>query len=297
MHTAPVTLPLSLVGKYGPGVIVCGATIGRTAKLMAWHRGEPRHPHAQASGQTGGGKGSLLRCVAVHQLHFHAPLTLIEPGGLGENDWAAGAASRVTTLAGAAAAYQAEVEELERRAQLMAAEGVSHYSAVGLPPRQVIFDEGPSFTSVEGIACPEDAELVDQIITCMTTVGRRGRKYGIHQLYVTQRPTIEASFLPGRGGVVQGNTPARVHFGDRDPQSLRAAFNGSIGVKRSVLRALEASTGPGRVLYARLSPAEGMQVMAGQVWWITEDQAAGFAHRYEGPEPIDYDTEALEVYA
>lgn len=297
MHTAPITLPLDLVGKYGPDIIVCGATIGRTTKLMAWHRGAPRHPHGMVSGQTGGGKGSFITCVAVHQLHHHHPLTLIEPGGLGENDWAAGAASRVQTLAGAAAAYQAEVDELERRAALMTAEGVSHYSAVGFPPRQVIFDEGPSYTSAEGIACPEDAELVDSICTNMTTIGRRGRKYGIHQLYITQYPTLEASFLPGRGGVIKANTPARVHFGDRDPESLRAAFNGTIGVKRSVLRALEASTGPGRVLYARLSPTDGMEVMAGQVWWIRPEQAALFARRYEGPPPIDYDTEALEVYA
>jgi hypothetical protein len=40
-----------------------------------------------------------------------------------------------------------------------------------------------------------------------------------------------------------------------------------------------------------------MQVMAGQVWWIAPDQAAGFAHRYEGPECIDFDHETLEVFA
>jgi len=295
MDYQPLQIPLRLVGALGPNVIVCGAVICRQRRLMTYHRGDPRLPHAQASGQTGGGKGSFLRCVAVHQMHHHHPLIVIEPAGLGENDWMGRAASRVATLPGAAAAYRHVVRELGGRADLMAAEGASHYSEVGLVPWQVIFDEGPSFTSAEGISCPEDAELVDSVITDMTVVARRGRKYGIHQLYVTQRPTIEASFLPGRGGVIQGNTPGRVHFGDRDPNSLRAAFNGSTGVKRSVLMALEASTGPGRVLYTRLNPADAMQVMAGQVWWITPDQAAGFAHRYEGPDPIDFDA-TVEVF-
>lgn len=296
MEYAPQQLPLSIVGSRGPGVIVTGAVIGRQRRLMTWHRGNPRHPHAQVSGQTGGGKSSFLRCVAVHQMHYHAPTIVIEPGGLGENDWMGEAASRVSTLAGAATAYRDVVRELEERAGLMTDRGASHYSEVGLAPWQVIFDEGPSFTSSEGISCSEEEEMVDSIISDMTVVARRGRKYGIHQLYVTQRPTIEASFLPGRGGVIQGNTPGRVHFGDRDPQALRAAFNGSTGVKRSVLSALNASTAPGRALFCRLNPADGMQVLACQVWWLTPEQAAGFAHRYEGPAPIDYDHNALEVF-
>jgi hypothetical protein len=296
MRYAPVVLPLSLVGSRGPDIVIMGIVIGRDNRLMAYHQGHPMLSHAQVSGGTGGGKSSPLCCIAVHRIHLGHQIIMLEPGGLGENEWAQGVASRVSTLAGAGAAYRWVRIELERRSALMSERGAKDYRQVGLDPIVILGDEFPSLAGAEAISCAAEAEIVDDLITDVVVVARRGRKYGIHQVIVTQRPTIEDTFLRA-GGVIQTNTPARIHLGDRDAVALAAAFRGSSGVKRSTLRALEAAELPGRALYTRLDPRDGKAVMAGQLWWIQPEQAALFARRYEGPEPIDFDSMALqEVY-
>jgi hypothetical protein len=254
-------------------------------------------PHLQVSGTSGGGKSSPLRCYTAHRLHFGHPVIMIEPGGLGENEWMTGAAARVKTLPGAVAAYRHVRAELERRSGLLDDAGAQHYTEIpGLCPLTILMDEAPSMVGSEAISNKMEAELVDDLIANQVVVGRRGRKYGIHQGYVTQRPTIEASF-DHSGGVIVGNTVARIHLGDREAEALKAVFRGSSGAKRSVLRALEAAELPGRALYTRLDPLDGKAVMAGQLWLLRQEQAALFAHRYEGPEPIDFDSMARqEVY-
>jgi DNA segregation ATPase FtsK/SpoIIIE-like protein len=269
--------------------VILGVNIGTRRRLMVWHIGHPMLPHGLVSGGTGVGKSGPLRSLAVHRLHFGHQVIMLEPGGLGENDWAEGVVSRVRTLAGARQAYATMRQELEHRAELLADSGASHYSAVGLAPVTLIGDEFPSLAGNEAASDDYELELVDGIISDAVEVARRGRKYGLHQVHVTQRPTVEATYRRA-GGVMQANMPARIHLGDRDAESLKAAFRGSSGVKRSTLRALEAAELPGRALYARLDPADGKAVMAGQLWWITPDQAAGFAHRYEGPPPVDFDS-------
>jgi hypothetical protein len=224
---------------------------------------------------------------------------MLEPGGLGENEWVGKAAARVSTLAGARLAYRDVRAELDRRLRLMADRGVTHYTQIpGLPPVQILGDELPSLTGDEAVSDEWEAELVDGLISDMVEVGRKGRKAGIHQAFITQRPTIEATFVRA-GGVIQGTTQARIHMGDRDTVSLQAVFRNSSGLTRRspVVRLLEASPGPGRALYTRLNPKDRMDVMAGQMWWIDPEQAAIFADRYDGPAPLDYDTRAQEVHA
>lgn len=298
------TLPLDHVGIHGPDRPLLG--INMYGAHLIHDRANPAAPHIQISGSTGGGKGGTLKPLLCHDLQVGNTVVILQPKP-GEFGWTEGAATLVTGLEQYDRAMTWGVKQMESRQTAMAnwhnhrtnTRGVAHFTHMGQDLPRIVFyiDEVASVIGTEAALDKDEKKIVERVAKNVAKIARLGRSAGVHLIIVTQRPTLDGTFAES-GGVIQANLKGRIHF-DRDAISLQHAFGNGSGITTSVLRQLEMG-GPGRCIYSHLDPAQQGRPLAGQIWWLTDEQCRPFAERYDGPEPMNFDTDKAtrtEVYA
>ena len=293
MTATVARIRLSQVGSQGNDRVILGVNLeGRPLVIDRTWR-----PMALVSGEPGSGKGGAVRVMQHHDFTVGNQVIILQPKP-GEYGWTAGAASLVSTGQGFTRALRWIAKEMDRRQQVLATTpnpstgtlGVDKFDDLPNPwPRIVAYmDEFPAIAGTEALVEVEREEVL-QRSSYIAAIVKRGRSAGVNAIIITQRPTIAGTFgFNGEiGGGIFASTTQRLHF-DREGESLKAAFNHCGPGSPAVLRAITENL-PGRVAYAYAEQADGGKVMAGQVMWLTQQQARAAAENYSGPEPMEFD--------
>ena len=287
------TIPLTDVGSQGNDRVILGVNLeGRPLVIDRTWR-----PMLLVSGESGSGKGGAVRVMQHHDFTVGNQVIILQPKA-GEFGWTAGAASLVSTAEGFTKALRWVAKEMDRRQQVLATTpnkatgtlGIDKFDDLDEPwPRVIVYlDEFPGIAGTEALIDVTREEVLERS-SYIAAIVKRGRSAGVNAVIITQRPTIAGTFgFNGEiGGGIFASTTQRLHF-DRETESLKAAFNHCGPGSPAVLKAITENL-PGRVAYAYAEASDGGKVMAGQVMWLTQQQARAAAANYTGPAPMDFD--------
>jgi len=301
---------LARVGEYGPDRIMVG--YDHTGQEIIIDR--TWRPNQKVSGEPGSGKGGLVRVELNHDVTVGNQIVVIQPKP-GEFGWLEGAATLVSTSAGASRALSWGVKQMnDRQATLEATPnpstgtvGIDKFDDLPEPWHRIVFyiDEAPAVLGEEAMlgliedlerdGCPEEQipkraqQALQRRRTTVAAIVKRGRSVGVNLVLMTQYPTVGGTFGGNStigGGIFRALTQC-CHF-DRDTESLKAAFTHAGKGTPKVLRKIEDNR-PGRMAYCYAQEQDGGSVRAGQVIWLTQEQARQSALAYEGPEPMEFD--------
>lgn len=159
-------------------------------------------PHILIAGATGSGKSVLLNSMIISLLYSETPATLrfvmIDPKkvelskyeGLPHLD-----CPIVKDHASAVATLEAVCNEMDRRYNVMAAQGFKKASDMGLPSIVVVIDELADLMLTSKYECEQSIIRIAQL----------GRAAGIHLIIATQRPTVNVIT-----GLIKSNIPCKI---------------------------------------------------------------------------------------
>ncbi|WP_308410485.1 DNA translocase FtsK [Bacillus sp. Marseille-P3661] len=173
-------------------------------------------PHGLIAGATGSGKSVCINSIIVSLLYKASPhevkLLLVDPKMVElapYNDIPHLVSPVITDVKAATAALKWAVEEMERRYELFAHEGVRDISrfnekvlrenekAETMPYLVIIIDELADLMMVS----PADVE------DAICRIAQKARACGIHLLLATQRPSVDVIT-----GLIKANIPTRIAF-------------------------------------------------------------------------------------
>lgn len=172
-------------------------------------------PHLLVAGATGQGKSVGLNCIIVSLLYKASPkdlkFILIDPKKVELSDYnnlPHLLIPVVTSAKKAAGALASAVTEMERRYELLEANGVKNIKGY-----TALAKENPNLEYLPRIVIIID-ELNDIMITARDTVedsisrlAAKARAAGIHLIACTQRPSVDVIT-----GVIKANIPSRIAF-------------------------------------------------------------------------------------
>ena len=150
------------------------------------------------------------------------------------------------------------------------------------PPRIVVYIDEITAIAGPAAALNYTRDEIQANTNYLAEIAQRGRSAGVALRIMTQRPTLLGTFGSNTvGGGIFSSLAQRFHF-DREAESLKAAFNHCERISNRVLTLIASGTA-GRCAYAYARPEDYGRVKAGQIAWVSPEQARQFALGYEGP--------------
>lgn len=302
-----LVMPAGTIGSLGPDKAIIGyeAIVDHSGVGRPVFHDRSVRPSLQISGETGAGKGSVLKALLCHDAYVGNETYVIAPkppefgwllGLPNDNgDYVNPAATIVSdgadilkVLKYACDALFWRQEQLENYVDpVTRRKGLADYRL--LPPHlrwpQIVIyiDEAPGVFGDEAfLTFDGDVNLIKEVSSRAAIIAKRGRFVGVTLVIVTQYPTLDGTFGNNRlGPGIRANCSARVHL-DRNTQSLYSVFDSCSQIPPKVLQLMEDNV-PGRGGFVFLDD-ERLGVPASlQAVWIDPDDALNYALGYQGP--------------
>lgn len=170
--------------------------IGQLGEIIKLDFSSPETPHLLIGGRSGSGKSVTINSIILSMMCLYSPkevqFIFIDPKRVEfiAFKYLVHTQSVITDIEEAVEQLDRLVEEMERRYELMAFEGVTsldQYIEVGgvdIPRLVVVFDEFADFMS-------QDKKLSSRVENSIMRLGQKARAAGIHLLICTQSPKAD----------------------------------------------------------------------------------------------------------
>jgi hypothetical protein len=284
----PRLLPAPDVVSPTEGFVALGATVGNSP--FGWS--PDNSPHLTVTGITGGGKGSTVRLIERHGLAHGWLLFRANPKLTGESAWLDGHASVADTPPGMWAMADHVYGLMRARQERVKTAGVDSWLDLPDPGPRVVFIIDESANLISPALKDERRPYAMATSQLVTSMAQMARSAGVHLVIIAQQPGVDS--YGWAGGQTRLNIGARMIIGRTESIWVRELFVGDI--EPSVVYALAADV-RGRAVYQGLAVSDGGRACKGQVFYLSQDDAARSKPATPAHDPIDFNAEGPERWA